>query len=365
MRYNKDKAISYLQSLYNSKKGFFDYSKTCKGTILSTDFAVSTLNLLGEENFLSKNKKEIKDYLLSNKGLNDLFIDRKFDLENFGQGVHKKDYIIDQFTYFSLMALDILGVRFSNLDFFNKFLDVKYTESWFSKIDWDYFWYESNRIMFVMYFYAYLEKYGNNEVSQKAAECIEKCFDILNEKQNPKTGYWGNYPDMKHNCFGAAHIYMFYGYFKKDIRYVDRIIDSTLKFHCNNGLAINEEGGACEDYNLIEIYLRALKQTDYKKDEIFEKLRLMKKKINRSQNRDGGFSYRFYRPKNLFERIKNYKPEKKYNYSSWELMETSVYNSDLWGTYFRMLSLAAIDFILEDKRKYKSYNLPGWGYIYE
>ncbi len=367
MNYNKKKSIFYIKNLYNPKEGIFDYSKTCKGTILSTDFAVSTLNLLGEENFISKNKKEIVDYLLGNKNQDNLFVDSNFRVEDLRKDGHKEDYITFQFTFFSLIALDILGTRFDKLPFLEKYLDENYLRAWFDGLDWKKFWYESNKIMFMMYFLSYLDKYGNSEKKQQVKKCIELCFEVLNSKQDESTGYWGtnlNGNDLKDGALGASHIFLFYDYFKKDIQYKERIIDSTLKLHSKNGLAVSVEGGACEDYDLIEIYLRVLKKSEYGKSEIIENLEKMKKEIIESQNKDGGFSYRFYKFRSLLERAIKYRPKKiTYKYSSWKLMEASVYHSDAWATYFRLLSLAIIDLILENKKDHKSYNLPGWGYI--
>ena len=220
--------------------------------------------------------------------------------------------------------------------------------------------------MFVMYFYSYIIAYGNEIERDLAKRCIERCFEILNEKQNKETGYWGNYPDKKHGCFGAAHLYLFYDYFKKEIAHKEKIIDSTLTFHSGNGLCINEEGGGCEDYNLLEIYLRVSTQTDYRKNEVLEKAYLMRNEIVAAQNNDGGFSYKFYKPMNIFERIVNSKRKQAvYRYSSWGKMETAVYSSDLWASYFRTLSLAAADQLIDGKTQLNSYHLPGWGYLHE
>jgi len=362
---NKDKIIGYVFLLFAKNEGFFDYSKYCKGTVLSTDFAVSALNLLLGCDVLNAEKDKIIEYLKKSVNDNILIVDKKFDILD-TSGNHKEDYIKLQSTFFTLIALDILGVKFDNLLFIEKYFEEDVLTDWFDNLDWSRFWYESNKIMFMMYFFSYIIFYGNDNNKNQAKKCIEICFDVLNKKQDKNTGYWGtnlNGNNLVDGAFGAAHIFLFYDYFKKEIQYKKKIIDSTLTLHSENGF-FGDEGGACEDYDLIEIYLRVLKQTDYKKSEIIEELKKIRNEIINSQNKDGGFSYKFYKPKSVFEKIFKSKSKKvTYKYSSWNKMETPVYFSDLWGTYFRSLSLVALDLLIDNKKEYNSYHLPGWGYI--
>jgi len=355
----ENKIIKYLNSLYVKETGSFLFSKYSNDTILSTDFTVMLCNLLKIDVDSYYNSEKIKDYLLQTMNVDGLFIDRKFDssIERY----HKNDYIQLQFTYFTLIALDILGVRFQELTFMKPFLKEESLEEWFQQLNWGNFWYESNKIMFIMYFLAYLMKYGDNELQTKANEMIQVCFRILDQKQDKNTGYWGtdlNNNNLQDGCFGSSHIYLFYDYFKKEIQYPNKIVDSTILLHSTNGLINRVEGGACEDYDAIEIYYRILKQTSYRNDEIHAKIRLMKDTLDKAQNRDGGYSYRLYAGKSLFKDKKT-----KYKYSSWDMMETPIYHSDIWGTFFRMLTIKMVEDILSNKKDYNSYNLPGWGYF--
>jgi hypothetical protein len=367
MKYAKQKILYYLDSLYDKQEGSFRFSRFSESTILSTDFAVSTLNLLGEDAAIQSKKDKAIDYLKKSIGEDLLIVDRKFDLHD-TPGIHKEDYITFQSTYFTLIAADILGMQFNELPFFEKFLDKDNLVKWFTELDWGKFWYESNKIMFVMYFFSYIIKFGREDKKIKAKDQIELCFEILNGRQDKNTGYWGtefNNNDLYDGAYGAAHIFLFYDYFGKEIRYKEKIIDSTLKLHFGNGLS-GREGGACEDYDLIEIYLRTLKQTGYRKDEIIFNLKKMRGIMINFQHKDGGFPYKFYKAKSIIHRIFGKAPRDiKYKYSSWNKMETLVYESDLWGTYFRVLSLTVLDLLIDDKDNYNynSYHLPGWGYL--
>jgi hypothetical protein len=281
-------------------------------------------------------------------------------------GSHKVDYIKGQITYFSLIALDVLGYQVTNLGEIENFLkDNRKTEEWYKSLDLSHFWYESNKIMFLMYFFFYIQKYGYKNQSEIAKENIKLLIDLLNSTQDKQTGFWGtnlNGNNLYDGCFGSAHIYLFYDFLGIEIPNTKKIIDSTLKLHCGNGLVKHKHGGACEDYDAVDIYLRCLNQTDYRKSEVFDVLYKMRNVIKSSQNKDGGFPYRI--AGNFLEQfIYNHLLKRTYTYSGWRIMKTKSFQSDLWATWFRNLSLKVIDYLLDEKENFNSYSLPAWGYI--
>ena len=121
MEYKERKIFSYLQSLYDQKEGSFRFSRFSESTILSTDFAVSTLHLLNDKEFLSQHKEAIINFLMQSAKENNLFVDKEFSSSDLVGKIHKEDYITYQFTFFSLIALDILGKKFDTLSFFFRF----------------------------------------------------------------------------------------------------------------------------------------------------------------------------------------------------------------------------------------------------
>jgi hypothetical protein len=357
---NITKISRFLLSLFDVQSCLFKFSEKSNTTLLSTDFAMLTMFLLGKsDEIINLNiLKTISEY----KTNIDTFTDKLYDpnIERF----HKPDYIINQSTFFTLIALDQLGHTFNKLNFLEDYLNPNNVHGWFKSLNWSAFWYESNNIMFKLYFYTYAIKYSNENDKQKAQECIELAFEILNKKQDRNTGFWGT--DLNNNnvidgCFGAAHIYLFYDFFGKEIQYKEKIIDNTLSLHSSNGLLLTNEGGACEDYDAVEIYLRLLNQTDYRKKDIINRIEQISDVIKRNQEPDGGFPYRISKKKFGFFKQKK---EDIYRYSSWELMEARLYYSDTWATYFRLLTIAAIDQILSKQNKwFQSYSLPGWGHV--
>jgi hypothetical protein len=355
-----NKVDNYINSMLDPINGLYKFNSRGNATLLSTDFAILVKYLLGQT-FDSKLKEKLIESTLKHKMEDNSFIDCRFDSSV--ERYHKPDYTINQFTFFTLIALDHMNYRLNSLDFFYRYLDPQEIKKWFEQIDWKCFWYESNKIMFYIYFYAYIIAYGEDLEKLKAEECIELVFTILNAKQDKNTGYWGtdlNGNDLVDGCFGAAHILLFYEFFNKDIQYLETIIDSTLSLHSQNSLILSLEGGACEDYDAVELYLRVLKHTDYRKQDIINHLESMREVILEKQNRNGGFPYRFWEKQKPFQ----FKPPgATYMYSSWDTMESRIYYPDLWGTYFRLLTVAAIEKILKYENDYQSYHLPGWGYL--
>lgn len=347
--------MEYFKKI-KSENGF-KFSEYSNQTILSTSFVILTKHLLQEE---IENKKEITQYLLNSRNTDGYFIDPNYKYHKHPE--HDSEYVIPQFTFFSLSALDVLGVKNLELPFLKEFNQEKLLEELKKSLEKN-FWATSNQLMFLMYFITYKLKY------LKAAGCqeyIDLIFKFLNKNQNRENGFWGNDMTTKSiyaKAYGAAHIYLFYDFYKKEIPYTEQIIDNCLEMHSKNGLIQTLEGGACEDYDIIEIYFRCLKQTDYRREEILNKLFNMKKILLKDKKRDNSFSYKRY-SKKAIQRIFdiNLKTEK-YRYSSWDYMETPYYLSDSWGTFFRHLSLKLIDNMLEGDTEYNSATLPSWGYI--
>ena len=362
----KQKVIAYVTSLYQ-QKGAFSFSRIAPATILSTDFAVFSLYMLGETALLDEFRKDIVAYLESARMSDGMFCDNNFNPKT-NRGKHKNDYVLGQFTMYTLIALDMLGVHYDKLPFIEPLLDEAELHKWFEELNWSEFWYESNKIMFLFYFLAYLEKYSEPEIKNKIDGIIDASFKILEKKQDPNTGLWGtdsNNKKIVNSVFGAAHILLFYDYFNKSVSYPDRIIESCLGLHTANGLIKKPEGGACEDYDVVEIYFRLFHNTRERYHDIKEALKKMKNRIESAQSSEGGFPYKIRSlNKHFWRNGISEKPLKKYyKYSSWNYMKTPYYLPDQWSTFFRLLTLLVIEHITDSIPFRTSYHLPSWGYF--
>lgn len=356
------KLSSYLSSLKNID-GSSNFSASSNSSFLPTSFGIM-IDFLMDEKYL-KNNKSIS-YLEQGISQNSTkIIEPTLKKKDLIQS-DSIEYVENQISYFSVIALDVLGKKLPKLSIVDDVLESdENLIKWFESLNLAHFWYESNRIMFVFYFLFYIEKYAEENRKMKAAQRIQLLINLLNNSQDKKTGFWGtnlNGNNLYDGCYGAAHILLFYDYLNEEIPWKERIVDNTLKLHAKNGLMRTTHGSACEDYDAIDIYLRCLNQLDYRKDEIYEVLCRMKKTIISSQSNNGGYPYKvagnFYKQV-LYDHIL----KREYSYSGWAPMKTRSYSPDLWATWFRILSIKVIDFLLNGDEDFNSYWLPAWGYI--
>ena len=327
----KRKVIDYLVANSESN-GSVRFSNDTYANFLSTSFGTMIYYLIGQVD--SRDESKLIQYwgIKDNAPIENI-IDPSFSTNDL-IGRHKPDYVLNQITYFSLLALDVIGVQLRGNYVEESYLgNSVLLERWFNSLDLSRFWYESNKIMFMLYFLSYINRYSGQDRSKKAIDSIHLIMQLLNESQDKVTGFWGtnlNNNNLYDGCYGTAHVLMYYDYFEYEIPYVKQILDNTLSLHNENGLLGSKYGGACEDYDAIEIYLRCGKQTDYRKNDIELVLIKMKELIEKSQNRDGGFSYKitdsFVRKQVYTKLIK-----KKYSYSGWNKMTTNPFESGRLG----------------------------------
>lgn len=366
---SRQQTLDFIQGLSRPEGGVC-FSQFAPDTILSTDFAVFTLFILGEAAALEEMKGRVHAYLTAARREDGLFLDPRYSPADI-KGPHQADYLTGQFTCYTLMALDMLGVRYNALPFVEPMLEERQSYHWFDGLEWSRFWYESNKIMFHLYFLAYLLKYGDPALTPRIRAEVDNAIDLLNDKQDPVTGLWGtdlNGGDIADGAYGAAHILLFYQYFNRPIPRPRRILESCLGLHAQNGLAGGPEGGACEDYDLVEVYLRLLPQIPERKGQVTNVLAKMRTAIDNARSPEGGYPYRIPRAnRGVLTRLRSLLPAPwrvpTYRYSSWPRMRTPVHQPDLWATFFRLLTLQVIDHIVDGVPFARSYALPGWGYL--
>lgn len=363
---NINKIIEFNDNLQIADGVGFKFHNKGYATILSSNFAIMLNFLLVNSN--KKHQKSLSNYLISQQQENGHFIDPNFLITDTSYS-HDEDYVKWQFTYFTTIALDMIGQKPKfKFNFLEPLLEKNELTKWFNELDWNNFWVVSNQIMFLMYFLTYIEKRLGDD-NNWIKDLINQCFDILDSKQDPNTGFWGtNINDnLSVGMYGAAHIYLFYDYYGRKINHVKKIIDNTLSLQNVNGLYGSKIGGACEDYDAIEVLSKISRHTDYKKEDINRAFLKTYVKINSSQDKNGGFSYCLKEDslKQKFKEIIHFKSNKcTYSYSGWNKMQCDIFVPDVWATYFRTLTLAVIENDIPSLKgnKFNFYDLPAWGY---
>lgn len=359
--------VTFLDSINDRKSGSFKFWPGGKTTLLSSCFGVQLCFLINRLDYLES--KQIGSFIYKQQHPNGLFIDNNFDISELS-GRQSDSYLRWQSTFFSLIALDMIDItpRYP-LRFIQDLCTETALHDWFEQLNWHDFWYSSNEIMFLLYFLSYARKHEKKDEKQ-LDHTIKQLFLFLNTKQDSVTGFWGNETQQNptNGMYGAAHIYLFYEFFDQKIQYGQQVISNTLALQQQDGLYGPHGGGACEDYDGIEILVRLLKQNAMHEKRIQKSLMQSYEVILNGQQRNGGFPYRIslYSPEHILQRVistvlgRNY-----YCYSGWEKMKCKVSVPDIWATYFRVLSLALIEktLSLPLSYPYQSYELPGWGYL--
>lgn len=362
LRYPVEK---FIRSTYQPDIGGFRFTPNGEVTLLSTCFGVQLCFLLQKTNLIDKKKTE--KFILNQRLGDGTFLDKDFSSKEL-TGRQSEKYLIWQFTFFSLTALDMLGCNGEqNLEFLDAFKDEQHVKSWLADLDFKDFWYSSNEVMFLLFFIAFRLK--KEPGSDRFTNSVSLIFDFLDRTQDPESGYWGERSgnDFSNGMYGAAHIYLFYQHFNKVPSYVDQIVSNTVLLQRSNGLYDSFLGGACEDYDGVEILLRMLNwgaDTKVITDSVKETYNTLVMK----QHSTGGYPYRIpsLKPSMLIRRvIERLTKADTYKFSGWEKMASNVYSPDMWSTYFRFLTIAntEISLGLPQSYPYVSYDLPSWGYL--
>jgi len=375
------KTKNFILNSYNGD-GSFSYSPANKiSNLYSTCFGVMCLDLIGElDKFKDKEKitKYIQNYQDKKIGY---FIDKTAIHKD--KTAHNQEYINLQLTDFSQMALSALNKKpLYKYIFLEKYKNKDYLKGWLYKLDWDNPWLVSNLIMFILNCLIY-----ENEKENK--EYINFLINWLIKNQNPQNGYWnlGKKSTLHNQMAGAYHFLIFYTYLSKKPNYIERIIDSTLIIQNYDGLFnYAGGGGACDDLDAIDLLCRAKFYTDYRKEDIKKALKKAYFALLKNQNNDGGFCWakrksfdllkilniinakNFKLPirdfiKNIKAKIENQfqviflRHRLVWYYSGIKKMKISLDKSDIWSTWFRLLSIATIEKTFpEITRNKKSFN---------
>lgn len=292
---------------------------------------------------------------------------------------HNATYMKMQMTYFALHALDALGGNPpSDIVSAKRFCDKAYLTGWIDAGPWHDPWLVSNSIMFALTFLIHRSLRHSDELALRAVDGV---LDYLDGRQDPRTGLWqpDDEPDMNNAVFAAYHFFPFYFWRRRAPNYVERIIDSTLSVQSSTGGFGGEEGGgACEDLDAIHTLVMMALVTDYRREDTESALRLCREWIMGLQNEDGGFPN--YPDPGLKKSLKRrlaetlgldqllnrpaYRPIS--SYSGWRPLTVLRGASDMWGAWFRMLTLRLIhEFlypgeVLSPSARYR--RLPGLGW---
>jgi|LGVC01.1.fsa_nt_gb prenyltransferase beta subunit len=370
---NKHKTIEFINNLYSKEDGSFSFSYENKiANLYSTCFAVLVLDLINElNNYATCDKEKIINYINSFQDKKTgLFIDDKIATEFTS---HNDEYVHHQLTDFSIITLRSLGSKYKyQLNFLKDYKDKLYLKKWLDDLHWENPWLVSNNIMFILDCLIYEKKFFNFDNE----EYINFIMQWLDNNQDAKTGYWnlGHSVSYHDQMAGAYHFLFFYTYLKKKPNHIEQIIDSTLKIQDFDGLFnYMGGGGSCDDLDAIDLLCRSTFYTNYRKKDIKKALQKSYITLWKNQNNDGGFCWAkrdkislfkiilsinprllfFVSTLDFFSNFKSkifnqvlvlfFKSRLTWKFSGLDKMNIRYLDSDIFSTWFRLLSIAFIE----------------------
>jgi hypothetical protein len=363
---NKSEVFNFIKDLYQGDS--FSFSPQNKiSNLYSTCFGVMCIDIIGEtenfENFYNVAEKIIS-YQDKETGY---FVDKTIILK---KGKFDREYIYLQLTDFAQIALVSLGYKPKHkYEFLIKYKDFNYLNEWLKNLNWSNPWLVSNLIMFILNCFIHENEFTNKKY-------ILYILSWLDKNQNKNNGYWnlGKGSSYFRQMAGAYHYLFFYTYMNRNMKYLQKVIDSTLNIQCEDGLfSYMGSGGSCDDLDAVDLLCRSSFYTSYRRNDIKKALYKTYISLLENQNEDGGFcwakrkgiSKRFLKSifnlkllretskYDYFESLKGnlinqclllfYPKMLAWRYSGLKSMQIKFNDSDLFSTWFRLTSIAFIE----------------------
>lgn len=173
--------------------------------------------------------------------------------------------------------------------------------------------------------------------NEQAEIALTEIFAFLDENINPESGLWyrsqlADSRQLSEAVQTSYHLWNLYFYDRRDIPFIEKGIDSCLAAQNRfGGFGVQHNSSACEDIDSIDPLCRFYFLTNHRHAEIELCLHKALRWVVTNQMSDGGF---------VFRRFEGFK----YGH---ELMETGPEESNLFATWFRMLSIVYIGQVLE------------------
>lgn len=323
----KKEVLKYVDSL---KVGDYQYRFSQSVVVPSLYASVYACLIRGVLNDINENEKEgWLQYFDSFQRKDGLFVDPLYATERFfdGDGWGARHLVPHILIAYNRLG----GVPRYPLGYLDVFCDKEWVEFWLQGLDFSEPWATSNEIFNYMIALQYARDFLNQ---QKYAEVIEFVEEWLMEHMLEECSVWtdgdlSNRYNQYNAARGAYHIYPILVYDGIHIPEEKK----TLKFLMNlqnkwGGFDIYNGSSACDDIDVIEPIIRIACQANYRSDNVERVLKKAQKWVYINQNRDGGF---------VFSR------HGKFQYGDASVLSSKRQESNLFGTWFRLISLLYIE----------------------
>jgi len=348
--------ISYVKNM--QWKSFYEYKFSGlqeQADLYSSVYAAMIFGLFGEIKKMSVNeKKQWADYLLSHQREDGLFRDDKLNSPK-SETYHYWGW--HHLAPHMLIALDYLDSKpYYDFQIILNLFKKQSMDYWLENRDWKgNYLAVSNEIMNVGLLLQCSRELFSNELSGQLVQ--EMKLWLITNQRDPKTTLWGH--DTRTSIFNiskaiktAYHIIpIFYFDKEENLLEVDRILRYTLQTQNPIfGFSPFIISDACEDVDstyLLSIF--------YSNNEILDKnvvqaLRKYFDWVFMNMNNDCGFVFRRFQP---------------FQYADQPLLSSKKNQSNMFGTWFRTLSIAFACTRLNIKHQFQFSKVPGYQFYRE
>jgi len=104
---------------------------------------------------------------------------------------------------------------------------------------------------------------------------VMQIVSFLESMQNHRTGFWGNSPSLEDGMNGLLKTLRTYELLDRPLPIVERIVDSVLAIQTPDG----GFGDVCSPWNAMVILSRAMQQTIYRRQEVWEAVVALGRKV--------------------------------------------------------------------------------------
>lgn len=365
--------FNWLKNI-TTETGEFCLSVKNKPTLMSNCFGLSLLVLVKKntDNVSVYQDKLCQKILVYYDKNQDVYNDPLLKQEEILSPLHTYDYLVEQTSYFCRHILYLLGYKVPfNPEAKQEIYNPDWVTKYLSDLDWSDPWLESNKAMFLLDRLTFNSLYKKRKINYLPS--LNAAFDYFDNSIDPKTGLWGTDKNsgLMRGVAGSYHIIPYYLFFKRPIPFVKEMVKSVLRLENPEGLFYPIAGGcACVDTDAIGILSLLYHLVPYYHQEIKAILARSRELILNLQSSGGGFvesgassSQRLSGVDNNSGDLLNqiWTSGTSMKYSSWNAMEYDTDKPDLWSTYFRLLSIAYCDTILQTEhlKQWNFESIPG------
>jgi prenyltransferase beta subunit len=353
-----DKAINYWLCLWDETTGGFRFASHQPATLMATAYCVLGLEFAGGIAQLSDAQKSaIVNFLMATVQPDGSFCDPLFHTEDIASKEHDLNYFQQETTTMCQQALDALSAPPPPpRDWEAQWHTADALLQNFESIPWQNPWLDSNRVMFTL---SQLCHDAQRHQKPELLELVDVALDWLDAHQSSETGLWqGPFSVSLTNAMAATfHFTFYYGYRRRPLQYVERIIDSCLKLQEPHGLfSGNAVGHTCLDYDALDLLAKASLATEYRSLDVkHAMIRAYNALLGLYNPSDGGFAHckqqltyplqgrkaKLLRKLGLtrFVPSPTYVPAQGTYTVCWYLLSCDTAHSNAFSTWFRLLGL--------------------------